>query len=223
MSEVPKVQPDKNSIKWAINRLNVDVIPVRARSGAHSTVYELRAADESWFLKIGSSLKPEQERLVWLQDKLTVPKIIDFISDGEQYLLLTTGIKGTDLAHLSTKLPPDEIVSKFASALKSFHATDTSGCPFEAYKEGDVLVHGDACLPNFMFKDDGEFSGYIDLGDMGIGSVDVDLSAAVWSLQFNLGPGYGLNFLEAYGYENANEDEVERLRVMYEHSPIFER
>ena len=80
---------------------------------------------------------------------------------------------------------------------------------------GSVLVHGDACLPNFLFSAE-QLSGYIDVGNMALGEPEVDLAAAVWSLQHNLGHGYGLEFLSQYGVEQADEEEVERLRQLYE-------
>ena len=75
-------------------------------------------------------------------------------------------------------------------------------------------MHGDACLPNLMVGDNG-LSGYIDLGDMGVGDVEAYLLAAVWSLQYNLGPGFGRAFLTAYGRPDATERDVDRLRGMY--------
>ena len=55
-------------------------------------------------------------------------------------------------------------------------------CPFEAYIPGESLVHGDACPPNSGIGDGG-LNGYIDLGGMGVGQVEVDRSAAVCRLQ----------------------------------------
>ena len=81
--------------------------------------------------------------------------------------------------------------------------------------QGKVLVHGDACLPNFLFHGD-ELSGYINVGDLAVGEPEVDLVAAVWSLQYNLGPGYGLAFLREYGVSDADEKRVEALRQKYE-------
>jgi len=101
-----------------------------------------------------------------------------------------------------------------ASALRAFHSVSARDCPFEAYIPGESLVHGDACLPNIIVGDDGP-TGYIDLGDTGVGDVEVDLSAAVWSLQYNLGPGFGRAFLTAYGRPGATERDVDRLRAMY--------
>jgi aminoglycoside phosphotransferase len=50
---------------------------------------------------------------------------------------------------------------------------------------------------------------------MGVGDVEVDLSAAVWSLQYNLGPGYGRGFLKAFGRPDATDRDVDRLRAVY--------
>lgn len=76
------------------------------------------------------------------------------------------------------------------------------------------IIHGDACLSNFIFDGD-QFSGYIDLGDMRTDYPEVDLSAAVWSLQFNLGSGYGSRFLKKYGYHDSSEEMIEKLRFQY--------
>ena len=70
-------------------------------------------------------------------------------------------------------------------------------------------------MPNFIFQDD-NFSGYIDLGNLTIGSLEVDFSAAIWSLQYNLGPGYGMMFLKKYGVNNITDELVEKLRLQYE-------
>jgi aminoglycoside phosphotransferase len=102
------------------------------------------------------------------------------------------------------------------SVLKKIHAVDVKDCPFGEIGANNVLVHGDACLPNFIF--DGEnFSGYIDLGDATVGNPEIDFSAVLWTLQNNFDKGFGLKFLEKYGVENANEELVEKLRLQYEH------
>ena len=100
------------------------------------------------------------------------------------------------------------------SALRTFHSVRVIGCPFEAYVPGESLVHGDASLPNIIIGDDGS-NGFINLGDMGVGDLEVDLSAAVWSLEYNLAPGFGRGFLRAYRRRDATEHDVERLWAMY--------
>lgn len=52
-------------------------------------------------------------------------------------------------------------------------------------KEEPVLVHGDYCLPNIFFAKD-EISGYLDLGNCGIGDKWKDIALAVRSIRHNL-------------------------------------
>lgn len=63
----------------------------------------------------------------------------------------------------------------------------------------DTLVHGDYCLPNILL-DNWQFSGFIDLGNAGVGDKHLDILWGIWTLNFNLGtPDYTDLFLETYG------------------------
>jgi aminoglycoside phosphotransferase len=186
----------------------------RARSGDNSTVFEVESGDVRWFLKIGDRLARECAVLGWLQGRLPVPRVVAFDQIGAVDALLMTAVPGTNLAARAKSRPPAAIVEMLASALRAFHSVNARDCPFEAYIPGESLVHGDACLPNIIVGDDGS-TGYIGLGDTGAGDVEVDLSAAVWSLQDNLGPGLGRAFLTAYGRPDATERGVQRLWSMY--------
>ena len=53
-----------------------------------------------------------------------------------------------------------------------------------------VLSHGDFCLPN-IFLDGGRISGFIDLGEMGVGDKWRDLALCYRSLKWNAGGMYG--------------------------------
>ena len=201
--------------RWAAVQLNVTDLSVkRARSGDNSTVFEIAAGDTRWFLKIGDRLARECAGLRWLQGRLPIPRVVAFDQMGGADALLMAAVPGTNLAVLAKSRAPGRIVEMLASALRAFHSASAEDCPFEAYVPGESLVHGDACLPNIMAGDDGS-NGFIDLGDMGVGDVEVDLSAAVWSLEYNLGPGFGRAFLTAYGRPGATERDVDRLRAMY--------
>ena len=71
----------------------------------------------------------------------------------------------------------------------------------QAYFQNDTLLHGDYCLPNIML-DDWHFSGFIDLGNGGMGDRHVDLFWGAWTLRFNLGTdAYRDRFFDAYGRE----------------------
>ena len=70
----------------------------------------------------------------------------------------------------------------------------------------DVLLHGDYCLPNIML-DNWRFSGFIDLGNGGVGDRHVDLFWGAWTLFFNLKTdAYRDRFLDAYGRDKINPD-----------------
>ena len=78
-----------------------------------------------------------------------------------------------------------------------------------------VLIHGDYCLPNIMLED-WRFSGFIDLGNGGVGDRHIDLFWGIWSLGFNLKTDrYGDRFLDAYGRDKVDEHML-RIVAAYE-------
>ena len=80
----------------------------------------------------------------------------------------------------------------------------------------DALVHGDACLPNFILKDAATFSCFIDLGLAGLSDRHIDLYWAIWSLTYNLSnPQYADLFLDYYGRKDVDTDKL-RLIAAFE-------
>lgn len=72
-------------------------------------------------------------------------------------------------------------------------------CEAAPWLKNDTLLHGDYCLPNIIFKDR-QFSGFIDLGNGGLGDRHIDLFWGIWSLSFNLKTDkWKDRFLDAYG------------------------
>ena len=70
----------------------------------------------------------------------------------------------------------------------------------------DTLLHGDYCLPNIML-DDWQFTGFIDLGNGGVGDRHIDLYWGLWTLQRNLNTTlYHDRFLDAYGRERVDPE-----------------
>jgi len=206
---------EQKFIDWAKEQLHAVVDVVKEDYGDQSNVFKLHAADGNYFLKVGTKLEKERDRLEWLQGKLPVPKVVGFTKVDDKDALLLSAIEGKNLAALAKEWPPEKVVDKLVEALKQFHAVDPKNCPFGNFEPRKVLVHGDACLPNFIFQKD-NFSGYIDLGDLMVANPEVDLCASVWSLQYNLGTGYGGLFLKKYGIENVTDELVEKLRLQYE-------
>ena len=69
----------------------------------------------------------------------------------------------------------------------------------------DTLLHGDYCLPNIMLNN-WHLSGFIDVGNGGVGDRHIDLFWGVWTLHFNLKTTkYKDRFLDAYGRDRADE------------------
>ena len=74
--------------------------------------------------------------------------------------------------------------------------------------KNEVLLHGDYCLPNIMLKDF-KISGFIDVGNGGVGDRHVDLFWGAWTLWFNLGTDrYRDRFLDAYGRDLVDKDKL---------------
>ena len=80
---------------------------------------------------------------------------------------------------------------------------------FSEYKSAlsaDTLIHGDFCLPNIML-DDWRLSGFIDLGNGGVGDRHIDLFWGIWTLWFNLKTNqYKDRFIDAYGRDKVSEE-----------------
>ena len=96
----------------------------------------------------------------------------------------------------------------FKTAEEAFRMVQESRHLFES----NTLIHGDFCLPNVML-DNFAFSGFIDLGNGGVGDRHIDLFWCAWSLWYNLRTDrYTDYFFDAYGREKINKD---ILRAVY--------
>ena len=72
--------------------------------------------------------------------------------------------------------------------------------------KNEVLIHGDYCLPNIML-DNWRLSGFIDVGNGGVGDRHIDLFWGTWTLWFNLHTNdYYNRFLDAYGRDKVDEN-----------------
>jgi kanamycin kinase len=207
-----------SAIQWATTILGMPGLTAEfADRGDAATTYRL-AEDGAvvGYLKIGAGgLAGERDRLIWLGHRVPVPGVLGFASGDGHERLLTGPLRGADLSQPPHTAQPHRLVRLLASALRRFHAVDPHECPFGCQADGPVVVHGDACLPNFVF-DGTELAGYLDVGEVRRGNPEVDLAAAVWSLSYNLGPGFGADLLRRYGWSQHDEPTVERLRRSYD-------
>ena len=95
----------------------------------------------------------------------------------------------------------------YTSAEEAWHTLEAGKQRFEQ----NVLLHGDYCLPNILL-DNWRFSGFIDLGNGGVGDRHVDLFWGAWTLNFNLKTdAYRDRFFDAYGRDKIDPT---RLRAV---------
>ena len=75
----------------------------------------------------------------------------------------------------------------------------------------DTLIHGDFCLPNFLF-DNWRFTGFIDLGAAGVADRHIDLYWGKFTLKYNLGTDeYAEAFFAAYGKGKINTEALQTI------------
>jgi kanamycin kinase len=81
-----------------------------------------------------------------------------------------------------------------------------------------VVCHGDACAPNTLVGDDGQWTGHVDLATLGVADRWADLAIASWSLVWNFGPGWEPLFYRAYGVL-PDEERIAYYRLLWELGP----
>jgi aminoglycoside phosphotransferase len=178
------------------------------------TVWRLEGASGVVYVKRAADLKAELDRTLWLAGRLPVPEVLGlFHAFGDDWLL-TRAVEGVPLHDRSVGWEPSRVARRLGEILRDIHAVDATGCPFGEAKKGNVLTHGDYCLPNVLVKD-GRLSALIDMGGSGLGDPQIDLAAGVWTLQYNYGPGYAREFLDGYGWPPMSDKAIERLRRRY--------
>jgi aminoglycoside 3'-phosphotransferase-2 len=70
-----------------------------------------------------------------------------------------------------------------------------------------VVAHGDACLPNFLARD-GQLTGLIDCGRLGVADRYQDLALAARSISRNYGRAFIPAFFSAYGVDQPDEQKL---------------
>jgi aminoglycoside phosphotransferase len=216
-------------------------LPRRVRAAAQAAVGESRLTSEfawmSWagtvwrlggesgavYVKRAADLAGERDRLAWLAGRWPVPEVVGFYHAAGDDWLLTREAPGVPLYHASVGLPPSSVACLLGKILRDVHRTDATACPFGAAKPGHVLIHGDFCMPNVLVAggagrapaEPTKLSALIDVGGAGLGDPREDLAAGVWTLQYNYGPGFAREFLDAYGAPTMTDVQIERLRRRY--------
>ena len=209
------------------------------------------------YLKIdrGGSGTVEAEKRVmqWLQGKIRVPEVLEYVRSGGMQYLLMTEVEGLPSHDLRVRKDISRLIAALARGLREFHRLSADGCPFHQDihrllrqaeervqagridmsdlvqkepgrtpasllkelqsllppQDGFVVTHGDFCMPNLLINE-GEVSGFIDLGDVAVADPYVDLVAMKFSLRLNGFDGHWFaEFVRDYGI---SELDVDRLR-----------
>ncbi|MGO4444409.1 phosphotransferase [Mycobacterium sp. 2YAF39] len=156
-------------------------------------------------------LEAEACRLPWAATYLRVPRVLG-AGDG---WLHTEGLPGSSAVDPRWLSDPRTAARAIGAGLALMHdALPVEDCPFGPpawVTEGRhvdrlVVCHGDACAPNTLIDDDGQPSGHVDLGDLGVadrppqaGGAPRAISVAEWSLRYNYRGDWRGEFFDAYG------------------------
>lgn len=90
------------------------------------------------FLKIcphnpGLTLADDAARLMWLADRLPVPRVLSYHEDATHTYLLMSAVPGIDAATLTEtgQMATSQIVRLLAVGLRQIHAVPVADCPFD--------------------------------------------------------------------------------------------
>lgn len=168
----------------------------------------------------GLDFDAEAERLAWLAPHTPVPEVVERGGDDEGDWLVSIALPGESAVDERWTSDPETAVRAIGVGLRRFHdAVPVEGCPFDWSVETRsrargapdighpppidrlVVCHGDACAPNTLVDDRGDFVAHVDVGSAGVADRWADLAVASWSLDWNFGEGRGVSFFDAYGIE----------------------
>jgi len=100
---------------------------------APSQVYRVvRSGFPTLYLKVGADLRPERNRLRWLQGRLNVPKVESYAESCGQGFLLLTEVPGRAADARGWCDGPRGLVQTLARAVRAMHAAPAADCPFDA-------------------------------------------------------------------------------------------
>lgn len=183
------------------------------------------------FLKVGpaGSLRRAAVMQDYFRRKGFASPLMAYDSDDAQDYLLVRRVEGRQGTALLDR--PEWLADRLGEGIRRLHEVRAEDCPCRDVNEQalslyarqcgkafegaealrkDALVHGDCCLPNVFFGQDG-LLGFIDLGESGLGDRHFDLYWACWSMKYNLKTDrYNDRLLDAYGRDGMD---VERLNL----------
>lgn len=180
----------------------------------------------------GIDLAREAGRLRWLDGRHPAPRVLEYGADDDAEWLVTAALPGSLAVGDRWRARRPEAIRAIADGLHAIHAIPIDSVPPGFRTEtwvvrepaslgprppvtDPVLVHGDACAPNTLVTDDGEWCGNVDFGDLAVGDRWADLAIAALSLDWNFGEGHQGELYEAYGIE-PDEERIAWYRALWD-------
>ncbi|WP_166999157.1 aminoglycoside 3'-phosphotransferase [Paramicrobacterium fandaimingii] len=177
-----------------------------------------------------TSMAAEARRLIWAEQYVAVPHVIEQGDDATHEWLVTAALEGESAVAPRWIAEPATAVAAVGRGLRALHdVLPVEDCPFDWGVESRivgaaargirlpdsltetpdadrlVVCHGDACCPNTLITAAGEWSGHVDLGALGVADRWADIAVASMSTEWNYGPGWEDALIEAYGLEPDRE------------------
>ena len=166
----------------------------------------------------GIDLELERARLDWLAPRHPAPRVLAVGADADAQWLVTEALPGGYAVGDTWRARRPEAIRAIATGLRAVHAIPIDDFPPEWTEQSwvgrapanlgprppidqPVVVHGDACAPNTLISEAGDWTGNVDIGDLAVGDRWADLAVASLSLDWNFGEGHQDELFEAYGIE----------------------
>ncbi|NQY57419.1 MAG: phosphotransferase [Ilumatobacteraceae bacterium] len=164
----------------------------------------------------------ERDRLEWISPRHPAPRPIAWGEDHTAQWMVTAALPGDCAVGDTWRARRSVAIAAIATGLRALHAIPIDEFPDHWTSqvwvgqrserlgpapsvEHRVLVHGDACAPNTLINDAGDWVGHVDFGDLAIGDRWADLAIASLSLDWNFGEGHHDELFDAYGIEPDTE------------------
>ncbi len=102
---------------------------------SEADVYRLLDDETTRYLKVSLKtaripVSQEKERLLWLQDKIAVPQVLDYAETDTHQFLLMSECTGLHPLHDNLTWDAATRIRVLAQAARDFHALDRSDCPY---------------------------------------------------------------------------------------------
>jgi len=191
----------------------------------------------------GIDLDAERSRMNWARTFTPVPRVIEAGNDEYGSWMMSEEMGADHAASKRATADPRNSSIAVGLGLRALHdALPVATCPFDwsarrrrhdvaaraASGELDsalveladipnedlVVCHGDACVPNTVIDDAGNWVAHVDLGNLGVGDRWADLAVASWSTIWNYGAGWEAALYDSYGIA-PDEEKIRFYRILW--------